>query len=137
MHNYFPDRSANGAVVGIFCVVQDVTEATENLEGALVEVKELKNRLQAENLYFQAEIKSSHNFDEIIGNSAAMMATIYKVEQVAETDATVLLLGETGTGKELWARAIHSRSKRRARPLIKVDCTTLPSGLIESELWDT
>ncbi len=135
MHNYFPDRSAQGAVVGIYCVVQDVTEAKKELAGALAEVKTLKDRLQAENIYFQEEIKSSHNFDDIIGNSAAMLATIYKVEQVAETDATVLLFGETGTGKELFARAIHSRSRRKMRPIIKVDCTTLPPGLIESELF--
>ena len=135
MHNYFPDRSANGAVVGIFCVVQDVTEAKKNLEGALAEVKKLKDRLQAENLYFQAEIKSDHNFGDIIGNSTAMLATLHKVESVASTDSTVLILGETGTGKELLARAIHDRSNRRNRPLVKIDCTTLPSGLVESELF--
>ena len=135
MHNYFPDRSADGAVVGISCVVQDVTEAKKTLAGALAEVERLKDRLQAENTYFQEEIKSSHNFDDIIGNSAAMMATLYKLEQVAETDATVLLLGETGTGKELLTRAIHSRSRRKTRPLIKIDCTTLPTGLMESELF--
>ncbi len=64
-----------------------------------------------------------------------MMATLHKLEQVAETNATVLLLGETGTGKELLARAIHSRSKRMMRPLIKFDCTTLPPGLMESDLF--
>jgi transcriptional regulator with PAS, ATPase and Fis domain len=135
MHNYFPDRSANGALVGIFCVVQDVTDARQELEGAQAEIKKLRDQLRAENIYLQAEIKSSHDFDDIIGNSAAIMATTYKVEQVAETDATVLLFGETGTGKELMARAIHSRSKRNMRLLIKVDCTTLPHGLIESELF--
>jgi chemotaxis protein methyltransferase CheR len=135
MHNYYPDRSANGALVGIFCVVQDVTDARQELEGAQAEIKKLRDQLRAENIYLQAEIKSSHDFDDIIGNSAAIMATTYKVEQVAETDATVLLFGETGTGKELMARAIHSRSKRNMRLLIKIDCTTLPHGLIESELF--
>ncbi|MCZ6663089.1 MAG: sigma 54-interacting transcriptional regulator, partial [Actinobacteria bacterium] len=135
MHNYFPDRSADGTVVGVFCVVQDVTEAKRDLDGALDEVKSLRDQLQAESVYLQEEIKSTHNFDEIIGNSGAMLATLHMVEQVAATDATVLLLGETGTGKELLARAIHSRSGRKDRPLIKVDCSTLPSGLIESELF--
>ena len=135
MHNYFPDRSANGAVVGISCVVQDVTEAKKNLEGALAEVKQLRDQLQAENVYFQEEIKSDHNFDEIIGNSAPMMLTLGKIDQVATTDATVMLLGETGSGKELFARAIHARSERKEHPLIKVDCTTFPPGLVESELF--
>ena len=135
MHNYFPDRSANGTVVGVFCVVQDVTQAKKDLDGALAEVKRLRDQLQAESIYLQEEIKTTHNFDEIIGNSAPMHATLRMVEQVAPTDATVLLLGETGTGKELLARAIHSRSGRKDRPLIKVDCGTLPSGLIESELF--
>jgi PAS domain S-box-containing protein len=135
MYNYFPERSAAGAVVGISCVVHDVTEATKTLTDALAEIEELRDRLQAENVYFQEEIKSSHDFDDIIGSGAAMMATLHKLEQVAETDATVLLLGETGTGKELLARAIHSRSKRSMRPLIKVDCTTLPPGLMESDLF--
>ena len=88
MHNFFPDKSANGAVVGIFCVVQDVTKAKKDLEEALAEIKKLRDRLQAENIYFQEEIKSSHDFDDIIGNSAAMMATLYKLEQVAETEAS-------------------------------------------------
>jgi PAS domain S-box-containing protein len=135
MHNYFPDRSANGTLVGIFCVVQDVTEAKKDLEGALAEVKRLRDRLQAETIYLPEEIKSTHNFEEIIGNSKAMLETLRMVEQVAVTDATVLLLGETGTGKELLARAIHSHSGRKDRPLIKVDCGTLPSGLIESEMF--
>jgi transcriptional regulator with GAF, ATPase, and Fis domain len=76
-----------------------------------------------------------HDFEEIIGNSPALAATLRKVEMVAPTGSTVLLLGETGTGKELLARAIHARSGRSHRPLIKVDCTTLPEGLIESELF--
>lgn len=135
MHNYLLHKSANGAPDGILCVVQDVTDAKKNLDEVLAEVKRLKDQLQAENIYYQTEIKSSHNFDDIVGNSEAMMATMYKVEQVAETNATVLLLGETGTGKELLARAVHSRSKRNLRPLIKIDCTTLAPGLMESELF--
>jgi transcriptional regulator with GAF, ATPase, and Fis domain len=107
----------------------------DELANTLREVQQLKERLQRESRYLQEEIKSGHDFDEIIGNSAAIKSTLNRVEQVATTDATVLLLGETGTGKELLARAVHSRSKRKSRPLIKVDCASLPPGLIESELF--
>jgi PAS domain S-box-containing protein len=135
MHNYSPQRSDDGSVVGVLCVVQDVTEATENLETALAEIGQLKDRLQAEAEYLREDIKRERRFDEIIGKSAAMVATLEKVEQAAKTDATVLLLGETGTGKELLARALHARSNRAKSPLIKIDCATLPSGLVESELF--
>src|SRR5262245_23013502 len=109
--------------------------AEEALHAALAEVSELKNKLQAEIIYLQEEIKLTHNFDEIIGNSDALKYALYKVEQVAATDTTVLILGETGTGKELIARAIHQSSTRRDRPLVKVNCTALPVTLIESELF--
>jgi len=92
-------------------------------------------RLQQQNLYLQEEIKSVHNFDEIVGQSPALLEVLDKVNRVAATDATVLITGETGTGKELIARAIHSRSKRQGKPLIKVNCAALPMGLIESELF--
>jgi formate hydrogenlyase transcriptional activator len=98
------------------------------------EVEALKNRLQAENMYLQEEIKLAHNFDEIIGRSAALTKVLHLVEQVAATDATVLILGETGTGKELVARAVHHLSARRQRPLVKVTCAALPAPLLESEL---
>ena len=92
-------------------------------------------RLAAENIYLQEEIKSVHNFEEIIGQSPTLLDVLEKVNRVAKTDATVLISGETGTGKELIARAIHSASHRRDKPLIKVNCAALPSGLIESELF--
>jgi formate hydrogenlyase transcriptional activator len=91
-------------------------------------------RLQAQNLYLQEEIKSVHNFEEIIGQSPALTAVLDNVCRVAPTDASVLICGETGTGKELIARAIHSASKRKDKPLIKVNCAALPTGLVESEL---
>jgi PAS domain S-box-containing protein len=94
-----------------------------------------KARLQEQNLYLQEEIKGIHNFEEIIGQAPALLAVLDRVGKVAPTDATVLISGETGTGKELIARAIHSHSRRAARPLIKVNCATLPAGLIESELF--
>src|SRR6516225_6546578 len=92
-------------------------------------------RLAAQNVYLQEEIKSVHNFEEIIGQSPALLDVLEKVQRVARTDATVLITGETGTGKELIARAIHSASQRRDKPLIKVNCAALPAGLVESELF--
>jgi len=92
-------------------------------------------RLKAQNLYLQEEIKSVHNFEEIVGRSPSLLSVLQKVEKVAGTDATVLITGETGTGKELIARAIHSGSRRRDRPLIKLNCAALPTGLVESELF--
>src|SRR5262249_48972790 len=87
------------------------------------------------NLYLQEEIKAVHNFEEIIGQSPALTAVLENVRRVAPTDATVLITGETGTGKELIARAIHSISKRKDKPLIKINCAALPTGLVESELF--
>jgi formate hydrogenlyase transcriptional activator len=99
------------------------------------ELVRLKDRLQAENVYLQEEIRTQHNFEEIIGNSPRLLEALSKVERVAATDATVLISGETGAGKELFARAIHSRSARRQRPLVKVNCGAIPAGLVESELF--
>lgn len=99
------------------------------------EVEALKNRLQAENVYLREEIELQHTFDEIIGESAPMKSVLRHVEQVAPTDSTVLILGETGTGKELIARAIHNLSPRKERALVKVNCAALPANLVESELF--
>lgn len=124
----------DGAIV-VHTNVTPLLEAQTELEKAVREVSRLKERSEAEGQYLRAEIRSSHNFEEIVGNSSALLATLDQLDRVAETNATVLLLGETGTGKELLARATHARSKRSKRPLIRVDCTTLPPGLIESELF--
>jgi len=102
-------------------------------ERILMEQEQAK--LKAQNLYLQEEIKSVHNFEEIVGRSPALLAVLAKVDRVARTDATVLITGESGTGKELVARAIHSRSRRSEKPLIKVNCAALPTGLVESELF--
>jgi transcriptional regulator with PAS, ATPase and Fis domain len=107
----------------------------EFLTKAYKEIDQLKNQLEAEAAYLQAEIKLEHNFESIVGNSAALKYVLYKVEQVAAEDTTVLVLGETGTGKELIARAVHNNSPRRVRPLVKVNCAALPADLIESELF--
>jgi predicted ATPase/transcriptional regulator with GAF, ATPase, and Fis domain len=111
------------------------TMAESALRDALAEVEGLKNRLEAENVYLQEEIRTQHNFNEIIGNSPALIEALDKVERVAPTESTVLILGETGAGKELFARAIHSRSARSGRPLVKVNCGAIPPGLVESELF--
>jgi transcriptional regulator with GAF, ATPase, and Fis domain len=99
------------------------------------EVAQLKSQLEAENLYLREEIKSQHNFEEIIGESQSIMAVLRNIEQVAPTDSTVLIRGDTGTGKELMARAIHNLSMRRGRSLVKVNCGAIPANLVESELF--
>jgi formate hydrogenlyase transcriptional activator len=99
------------------------------------ELRRLRDRLQTENSYLQEEIQTQHNFSEIVGNSPALLAALGRVERVAATDTTVLILGETGSGKELFARAVHSRSRRADRPLVKVNCGAIAPGLIESELF--
>ncbi len=116
----------------------DITErkqSEEALQKALEEVSQLTNQLQAENIYLQEEIKLEHNFTELIGQSDAIKYVLFKIEQVAHTDTTVLILGETGTGKELVARAIHSESRLKDRSLVKVNCAALSASLIESELF--
>ena len=118
--------------------IKDITErmeAAQNLRDAFVEIRELKNRLEAEKAYLQEEIKLEYNFENIIGNSDELRYTLYKVEQIAQTDTAVIILGETGTGKELIARAIHGSGPRKNRALVKVNCATLPLNLMESELF--
>ncbi len=110
-------------------------KADAELRRALAEIERLKNQLHAENIYLQEEIRREHNFDEIVGSSPALLEVLQQVERVAPTDATVLILGETGTGKELIARAIHDRSARKDRPLVKVNCGAISAGLVESELF--
>ena len=106
-----------------------------SLDAALAGLKKATERLEAENVYLRGEIEDTHGFDEIIGESPAIVHCLRLVEQVAETNTPVLVLGETGTGKELVARAIHDRSNRASRPLVKVNCAALPANLIESELF--
>jgi formate hydrogenlyase transcriptional activator len=102
---------------------------------AFKKIAELKDQLTEEKLYLEGEIQTQHNFEEIIGESPALRRALKQVETVAPTDSTVLILGETGTGKELIARAIHNLSGRRGRALVKVNCAAIPSGLLESELF--
>ena len=115
-------------------VADQIAIAVDNMR-AHEETQALKARFEAEAVYLQEEIKSQHNFEEIIGQSAPIRFLLKQVEQVAPTDTTVLIRGETGTGKELLARAVHDRSRRKSRPLVKVNCGAIPSGLVESELF--
>src|SRR5215470_16341499 len=115
-------------------VAGQVALAAANMK-AYEEIAALKARLEKENVYLQEEIRTEHNFEEIVGNSPALLAVLRKVEQVAPTDSTVLIYGETGTGKELIARAIHNRSTREGRPLVRVNCSAISAGLVESELF--
>jgi formate hydrogenlyase transcriptional activator len=102
---------------------------------AYEEVRDLRDRLVRENVYLQEEIQREHPFEELVGSSPTLLAAFRKVEQVAPANTSVLILGETGTGKELIARAIHNRSARRDRPLVKVNCSAISAGLVESELF--
>ncbi len=115
-------------------VAQQIAIAVEN---ALVyqEIAALKERLSKEKLYLEEEIRTEYNFEEIIGESVTLRKVLKQVEVVAPTDSTVLVLGETGTGKELIARAIHDRSGRRERTFVKMNCAAIPTGLLESELF--
>ena len=113
-------------------VAAQIAIALENAT-AFDEIAALKERLARENVYLQEEIRGTHQFEEIVGESKALQRVLDEVRTVAATDTTVLLLGETGTGKELLARALHAASDRRSRALVTVNCTTSPAGLLESE----
>ncbi len=127
------------------CNIRDITERKRaeeaqyrrdlELRTALSEIKTLKDQLEAENIYFRQEIKMRHQFTHILGQSDGLKYVLYRAEQVAPMNTTVLILGETGTGKDLIAAAIHDMSPRKDRPLITVNCAALPGNLIESELF--
>lgn len=115
-------------------VADQIAIAVENAL-AYREIAALKNKLASEKVYLEEEIKTAYNFEEIIGRSAALKNVLKQVETVAPTDSPVLVCGETGTGKELIARAIHNLSTRRERTLVKLNCAAIPTGLLESELF--
>ncbi len=115
-------------------VANQIAIAVENAL-AYRQIEELKDKLNKEKLYLEDEIRTEYNFEEIIGESAALKRILKQVETVAPTDSTVLIQGETGTGKELIARAIHHLSKRRERTFVKMNCAAIPTGLLESELF--
>ena len=121
--------------VELLCqVANQVAIAVENIL-AVREIEALKNKLASEKLYLENEIRTEHNFEELIGASPLFKRILKHVETVAPTDSAVLIRGETGTGKELLARAIHNLSERRERTLVKINCAAIPTGLLESELF--
>jgi len=133
-----PVMDESGEITEVVGTVMDVTEqwnARTTLEKALEEIQRLKDRLQDENLALREQIDQALMFEEIVGTSPALRAVLSRVSKVAPTDSTVLLTGETGTGKELVARAIHKRSRRSSRAFVSVNCAAIPSSLIASELF--
>ena len=126
-----PYFKATGEPDRLMGVSIDISERKERLK----EIEELKQRLENENLYLREELRIEQGFEKIVGDSKAIKAVLYAAKQVASTDATVLILGETGTGKGLLANAIHQMSARKHRPLVTVNCSALPPNLIESELF--
>ena len=115
-------------------IAKQIAIAVENAQ-AYRQISELKDRLAKENVYLEEEVRTDRNFGEIVGDSAALRRVLKEVETVAPTDSTVLIRGETGTGKELIARALHDLSSRRDRTFIKLNCAAIPTGLLESELF--
>jgi formate hydrogenlyase transcriptional activator len=128
------DRYSDEDAVFLQEVANQVALAIQNMQ-SFQEIDTLKARLEKENVYLREELRTEHNFEEIVGNSPALLKALHAVDQVAPTDSTVLIYGETGTGKELVARAIHSRSARNGRALVNVNCSAISAGLVESELF--
>jgi len=127
-----------GRYIGFRASNRDITDRKQaeiQLRDAYTEIEQLKNQLEAESAYLQDEIKLEHNFKNIIGKSESLKYVLNRVELVAPTDSPVLIMGETGTGKELMARALHELSPHGKRALVKVNCAALPGELIESELF--
>jgi PAS domain S-box-containing protein len=122
-------------VLGMAVDITDRKHVEETLQKTLEEVRRLKENTEAENIYLRQEVSEVYRFGEIVSGSDAICAVLKQAEQVALTDTSVLITGETGTGKELLARAVHARSKRNDRPLVKLNCASLPASLVESELF--
>jgi PAS domain S-box-containing protein len=123
------------AMADIFANALARKQADENLSSTYAEIERLKEQLEQENTYLRQEIKLEYSHKSVVGDSAAIRAVLKKAEQVAGTDSSVLVLGETGTGKELIARTIHEMSERNKRTMVKTNCAALPATLIESELF--
>ncbi len=128
MMRILPLKSHDGGVVISHTDISELKKAEK-------ELRQLKDQMEAENIYLWKEIKQEHGFEEIVGESDAIKYMLYRIKQVAPTDATILIQGETGTGKGLVARALHKLSDRKQRPLVNINCAALPANLIESELF--
>jgi PAS domain S-box-containing protein len=131
-------RDKEGRVIGWYGIAIDIDDqkkAEEALKGAFEEIKELRDQLYQENLALREDVDQALMFEEVVGSSKALRRSLSQVAKVAPTDSTVLILGETGTGKELIARAIHERSNRSRRAFVRVNCAAIPASLIASELF--
>ena len=131
-------RDDQGRIIGSLSSGEDITERRQaelQLKQALDEIRKLKEKVDAENVYLRQEIQHVHHHGEIVSHSRSMKTMLLEAQQVAQTDSTVLVQGETGTGKELLVRAIHDMSARRDRPLVIVNCAAMPTALVESELF--
>ena len=138
LHHSVPLRDGQGKIVrwyGSSIDIEDRKRAEDSLQKAFDEIKKLKDQLYRENIALRDEIDKSSMFEEIIGASPALKAVLARVAKVAPTDSTVFITGETGTGKELVARAIHKRSKRNSRAFVSANCAAIPAPLIASELF--
>jgi formate hydrogenlyase transcriptional activator len=130
----YEDNAFTGEIEFLTQIANQVAIAVENAL-AFGQIRELKDQLSKEKLYLEDEIRTEMNFTQIIGNSSSLRRVLKNVETVAPTDSTVLIYGETGTGKELFARAIHDLSPRRSKSFVKLNCAAIPTGLLESELF--
>src|SRR5712664_1308254 len=130
----YQDNAFTGDIEFLTQIANQVAIAVENAL-AFGQIRELKDQLSKEKLYLEDEIRTEMNFAQVIGNSASLRKVLKRVETVAPTDSTVLIYGETGTGKELIARAIHDLSPRQSKPFVKLNCAAIPTGLLESELF--
>ncbi|MGH9390907.1 MAG: sigma-54 interaction domain-containing protein, partial [Vicinamibacteria bacterium] len=133
-----PVEFEGGKPVRWLGAARNITErkrAEDDLKRALSELQEIKSQLEVENVYLREEVERILEFDDIVGKSTALERVLRQTEQVSDTSSVVLITGETGTGKELIARAIHQRSRRKEHPLVVVNCAALPSTLVESELF--
>jgi PAS domain S-box-containing protein len=132
---YFKLNGEPDRLLGVSIDISERKQMEAELKERLKEIEELKRRLENENMYLREELRGKQGFERIVGESKALKSVVFAARQVASTDATVLILGETGTGKGMMANAIHQMSARKDRPLVTVNCSALPQNLFESELF--